>query len=392
MAATILAGARVPVVLYDAMPKVGRKFLVAGRSGLNLTRSEELHDFAGRYGEHAHRFEQMLAAFSPDGLRAWLRQLGVETFVGTSGRVFPEKEKAAAILRRWTERLSAQGVVFRTGWRWIGFGPTGRLLFQVGDRQTEVAASAVVLALGGASWPQTGSDGGWTAVLEAAGCLVVPFAPANCGFEVAWSAFFRERHSGDHLKNLLCTAPSGETSTGDLVFTDYGVEGGAIYPLSRPLRMALERDGVCVLRIDLKRDLELAEVERRLFVPRKGITLASLLRKSLKLSGPVLALLKECCSSADLGEPRRLATCVKSLPLVISACRPLAEAISSAGGLSFAELSDDLMIRRLPGIFVAGEMLDWEAPTGGYLLQGAFSSGHWAARGVLAWLADAGGG
>jgi len=386
MAATVLSEAGLSVDIFDAKASAGCKFLVAGRGGLNLTHSEHTEAFAARYGNNAEIFRKLLAGFSPDDLRTWLRGLGVETFVGTSGRVFPKDAAAHDILKIWVETLGRRGVVFHYRHRWQGFAQTGAPLFlsETGEI-LKFPAKALLLALGGASWPQTGSDGSWTAFLTAVGIHLEPFRPANCGVEVAWSEHFRARSSGKPLKNLLLQCGERQ-ATGDVVVTTHGLEGGPVYTLSAAIRDLLEKGTPVPLLLDLKRDLPLERLKEKIAHPRGKESLANFLRKAIHLTGPAYSLLHEICSPEDLQNPEVLAERIKNLPIPIVNTRPLAEAISSAGGIAFAEVDADLMLRKLPGVFVAGEMLDWEAPTGGYLLQGAFTTGHLAAQGLLKWL------
>jgi len=386
MAATVLSQAGLSVDIFDTKGSAGCKFLVAGRGGLNLTHAEHPKAFATRYGNKAEIFSKLLADFSPDDLRAWLRGLGVETFVGTSGRVFPKDATAHDILKIWLETLAKRGVVFHYHHRWQGFAQTGAPLFLTEIGETlEFPAKALLLALGGASWPQTGSDGSWTSFLAARGVHLEPFRPANCGIEVAWSEHFRTRFSGKPLKNLLLRCGHRQ-ATGDVVVTAHGLEGGPVYALSSVIRDLLEQNSPVPLLLDLKRDITLERLQEKLEHPRGKESLANFLRKAIHLTGPAYSLLHEICSPEDLQSPTILAERIKNLPVPIINTRPLAEAISSAGGVTFPEVNADLMLHKMPGVFVAGEMLDWEAPTGGYLLQGAFSSGYQAAQGLLKWL------
>lgn len=386
MAATVLSEAGIPVDIFDTKGSAGLKFMIAGRGGLNLTHSEDRDLFAGRYGNNAELFKKLLAVFSPDDLRAWLRSLGVETFVGTSGRVFPKDAGASDILKIWLETLNRRGVVFHFRHRLQGFAKTGNPLFRAeGGECSEAAADAMLLALGGASWPQTGSDGSWTEFLAAKDIKITPFRPANCGVEVAWSEHFKSRFSGKPLKNLLLRCGDHQ-ATGDVTVTDHGLEGGPVYTLSAVIRDRLEKNKPVPLILDLKRDLSLKHVQEKLEQRRTKESWANFLRKALRLDGTAYSLLREFCPPEDLTSPAILASRIKKLPTPISSIRPLAEAISSAGGIAFQEVNEDLMLHKLPGVFVAGEMLDWEAPTGGYLLQGAFSTGYHAAQGILKWL------
>ena len=386
MAATVLSEAGLPVDLFDAKSSAGRKFLVAGHGGLNLTHSEQAEPFAARYGNNAEIFKKLLAVFSPDDLRAWLRSLGVETFVGTSGRVFPKDAKAPDILKTWLETLARRGVAFHYRHRWQGFSETGAPLFLAETGVLlECPARGVLLALGGASWPQTGSDGSWASILAAKGIRLAPFRPANCGVEVAWSEYFRTRFSGKPLKNILLRC-GDHHATGDAMVTSHGLEGGPVYALSGVIRDLLDTGSPVPIFLDLKRDLPLERLRERLEQRRAKESLANFLRKAIHLTGPSYSLLRETCPPEELKDPAMLAERIKNLPVLVTKTRPLAEAISSAGGVAFAEVNADLMLRKLPGVFVAGEMLDWEAPTGGYLLQGAFTTGYHAAQGLLKWL------
>ncbi|MCX5874702.1 MAG: TIGR03862 family flavoprotein [Deltaproteobacteria bacterium] len=382
MAATVLSQAGLSVDIFDTKASAGCKFLVAGRGGLNLTHAEHAEPFAARYGNNAEIFSKLLADFSPDDLRAWLRGLGVETFIGTSGRVFPKDATAHNILKIWLETLAKRGVAFHYRHRWQGFTQTGAPLFLTETGETlEFPAKALLLALGGASWPQTGSDGSWTSFLAAKGVLLEPFRPANCGVEVAWSEHFRTRFSGKPLKNLLLCCGDRQ-AIGDVVITAHGLEGGPVYALSAVIRDLLEQTRPAPLLLDLKRDITLERLQEKLEHPRGKESLANFLRKAIHLTGPAYSLLHEICTPEDLKNPTILAGRIKNLPVSIINTRPLAEAISSAGGVTFPEVDANLMLHKMPGVFVAGEMLDWEAPTGGYLLQGAFSTGYQAAQGL----------
>ena len=386
MAATVLSEAGLAVDIFDAKASAGRKFLVAGRGGLNLTHSEQSKAFAARYGKNAEIFKKFLGIFSPDDLRAWLHAIGVETFVGSSGRVFPKNATAQDILKNWIETLDKRGVAFHYNHRWQGFSETGNPLFlSTGDVVQEFPARAVLLALGGASWPQTGSDGRWITTLAAKSVHIEPFRPANCGVEVAWSEHFHTRFSGKPLKNILLRC-GDQQAIGDVVVTAHGLEGGPVYTLSSVIRDLLEKSRPVPIFLDLKRDLPLERLKEKLAHHHGKESLANFLRKAIHLTGPSYSLLRESCSPEDMKNPEILAERIKNLSLPVIDTRPLAEAISSAGGIAFAEVNTDLMLCKLPGVFVAGEMLDWEAPTGGYLLQGAFTTGHLAAQGLLKWL------
>ena len=381
-AAEVLADAGHAVAVYDAMPAPGRKLLVAGHSGLNLTHSAPLPGFARWYGAQAERFAPWLAAFGPEQLCAWADGLGAETFVGSSGRVFPKAFKAANLLAAWLDRLRSLGVHFHMRQRLIGLGPGPHLRFSGPEGENDVHPPAALLALGGASWPETGSDAAWVPLLCAHGVGIVPLAPANCGFETTWSDHLRERHAGAPLKTIGLTF-AGQQVRGEVVITTYGLEGGGLYPLGAALRAALAgADGPALLTLDLKPDLAVAVLQARLSEARDGASLATVLRKRLHLDPAAIALLNERTTAAERQDASLLAARIKALPVPLTRARPLAEAISSGGGIDFAEVDEHLMLRRLPGVWVAGEMLDWEAPTGGYLLQGCFTTGAWAAQGI----------
>ena len=377
MAAERLAEGGAAVVLYDRMASVGRKLLIAGRGGLNLTHSEPLPRFLHRYGPAEPSVTPAIQAWTPDALRAWCADLGQETFVGSSGRVFPTAFKATPLLRAWLHRLQGLGVVLRPGHRWVGWDE-GVLRFQAGGADVLVRPQAVVLALGGASWPRLGSDGAWLPVLADEGVEVAPLRAANAGFLHTWSRMFRERFEGEPLKRVTLTF-GGETVRGEAIITAEGIEGGVIYALSRPLRGAVERDGVAAPTLDLRPDLDMATLAQRL--GGRGQSQSNALRKA-GLSPVAAGLVRELGAGP-------LAAQVKALPLPLTGIQGIGRAISSAGGVRFHEVDGSLMLRRKPGVFVAGEMLDWEAPTGGYLLQAAFSTGRMAAEGVLHWLAQA---
>ncbi|HVI50346.1 MAG TPA: TIGR03862 family flavoprotein [Candidatus Sulfotelmatobacter sp.] len=379
MAAEHLARAGARVDLFDAMPSVGRKFLLAGKGGLNLTHSEPLPSFVHRYGRGSDHFKPLLEHFGPEQLRAWAAGLGVETFVGTSGRVFPQDFKAAPLMRAWVRRLRQLEVRFHAHCRWTGFDGGGGLAFRDPERSFARSFDAVLLALGGASWSRLGSDGSWAGLLAGLGCRIAPFRPANCGFLASWSEHMAA-HFGSPLKNVTL-AFSGRSVKGEALIADYGIEGSAVYALSAALRDAIEADGQAWLSIDLKPDLSVEAVSEKLARPRGRLSQSNWLRKCLNLPPAAIALLWECG-----GKKVITAGTVKSLPLRLVGTRPLDEAISTAGGLCLEELDGNFMVRRRPGLFAAGEMLDWEAPTGGYLLTGCMSQGAAAARGIRSWL------
>ena len=389
MAAQRLAEAGHRVQLFEAQATVGRKFLVAGHGGFNLSNSEELAGFAGRYGAEQVRFAALLGYFSPDELRAWAADLGIETFVGTSGRVFPvAAHKPADLLRAWLGRLRALGVEMFTRHRWLGFAGTTSIRLRDesagpdAGREYIVTPTATVLALGGASWAKTGSDGAWVPLLQEIGVPVVPFAPANCGAEVAWSEFFRQKVGRTPLKNVALRVNKGPAVRGELMLTDYGVEGTPVYALTPAVRAALAGDGRAVLHLSLKPDLPPAALLQKLQQPRGKASFPEFLKRALHLAAPVPTLLRELSPNCAMLGAEALAELLTALPLPVSGLRPLDEAISTAGGVSFAAVDEHLMLRQRPGTYVAGEMLDWEAPTGGYLLQGCFSTGAWVARGI----------
>jgi len=382
-AETLLAGGA-QVDLYDRMPSLGRKFLLAGRGGLNLTHAEPREKFLARYGERQGEVEPLLAAFGPDDLRAWAEGLGVETFVGSSGRVFPRAMKAAPLLRAWLHRLRQAGVHMHVRHRWLGWDG-GELLFEAPDGEVRVRAAVVVLALGGGSWSKFGSDGAWVPVLAARGIRVVPLKPANCGFDVGWSEHFRSRFAGEPVKSVVLDW-AGEHRRGEFVITETGVEGSLIYGFSASLRDAIEHTGAAEIHLDLMPDRELPRLIEEITHPRGARSLSSHLQSRLGLKGVKTALLREALDAGTFADPGRLAAAIKSLPLRLLAPRPLEEAISSAGGVEFGALDERLMLHALPGVFCAGEMLDWEAPTGGYLLTACIASGRAAGKGALEWL------
>lgn len=385
MAAEVIAAAGRSVAVYEHTPTPARKLLLAGRGGLNLTHSEAMDAFVGRYGQQAPFFRDCLSAFSPADLRAWAAGLGIETFVGSSGRVFPVQMKASTLVRAWLRRLDGLGVTLHGRHRWIGWDGQGALVFRRADgTEATVAPRATLLALGGASWPRTGSDGAWTELLAARGVDIAPLRPSNMGFEVPWSDHLRERFAGQPVKSVGL-AFGDRRLKGEFVITETGIEGGAVYALSAPLRDAIEAEGWAALTLDLLPDLTEAEVARRL--RRRGAeSLSTFLKKNFSLTGARAALLREFAPAGDLSDPAALAHRIKALPMVLTGVRPIERAISTAGGVRFPAVDEALMLTGLPGTFVAGEMLDWEAPTGGYLLQGCFAMGVKAGKGVLGYL------
>jgi uncharacterized flavoprotein (TIGR03862 family) len=390
MAAEVLARAGLEVTVFDRMTSVGRKFLLAGRGGLNITHSEDLPRFLTRYGEGNSRLSAAIERFPPAATRAWCDELGVKTFVGSSGRVFPKAFKSSPLLRVWLRRLADLGVLFELRHRWIGWDTAGALMLETPQATVAARSQACILALGGASWPKLGADGSWVGVLAAQGVDVAPLRPANCGFLVPWSDFFRDRFAGQPLKRIALSF-HGQTVRGEGMITRHGVEGGAVYALSAALRDAIATAGEATLHVSLRPDLPDADLQRRLEAPRGKQSLATFLRKAAALSPVAIGLLNEVYPGklATL-DARALASLIQALPLRLTGTFPIERAISTAGGVSFSEIDDRFMLRRRPGVFVAGEMLDWEAPTGGYLLQACLATGASAARGVLQWLDDQG--
>jgi len=385
MAAEAIAGAGrdIAVTVYDRMPSLGRKFLMAGRGGLNLTHREAYAPFLARYGDAASWMRPHLETFPPDAAIKWCEGLGQETFVGSSGRIFPKAMKASPLLRAWLRRLDAQGVKVVTRATWTGWSVDGSLMF---DGLPAVEADAVVLALGGASWPRLGADGGWTDLLP--DIAIAPLRPANCGFAVAWSDVFRQRHAGQPLKRIAL-AFDGQVVRGEALIVDrgaaeMGIEGGAVYALASVLREAIAKKGEAILRIDLRPDLDAATVAQLLSAPRGGASMSTFLRKRLGLDPVAVGLIQEALHTGSSTIP--LPQLVKSLPVRLTAPFAIARAISTAGGIARDELDTQLMLRKRPGVFACGEMIDWEAPTGGYLLQACLATGVVAGRGALAWL------
>lgn len=387
MAAEVISAAGIAVDVYDAMPSAGRKLLRAGIGGLNLTHSEPLPEFIRRYGAQESVVARWLADFGPDHLRAWTVGLGVETFVGSSGRVFPVGMKAAPLLRAWLQRLRRQGVRFHPQHRWLGWSEDGALRFATPEGETKVGSggTATVLALGGGSWARLGSDAAWVPLLAARGVAIAPLRPANCGFDVHWSEHLRSRFAGQPLKAVAARFGNIQRQ-GEFVLTKHGVEGSLIYALSSPLRDAIERDGSAVLRIDLAPGRDLARLVADLKTPQGHDSLANHLRRRAGIEGIKAALLREVAAPEQLRDPTQCAALIKALPLTLVAPRPIDEAISTAGGVKLDALDDDLMLKNLPSIFCTGEMLDWEAPTGGYLLTACIASGYRTGQGVLRWL------
>jgi uncharacterized flavoprotein (TIGR03862 family) len=390
MASEVLAQGGARVTLYDRMPAAARKFLLAGRGGLNLTHSEPLDVFLARYGKATPHLRDAIEAFPPAKLRAWCETLGQETFVGSSGRVFPKGLKASPLLRAWLRRLDAAGVVFKPRHRWTGWNDEGALTFETPQGVGTERADATVLALGGGSWPKLGSDGSWAEIMTRAGINVAPLRPANAGVLVSWSNIFRDRFEGTPLKRIALSL-AGQTVRGEALVTRTGLEGGGLYALSAPIRAAIDRKDA-VLHIDLRPDLTVEALTKRLRAPRGKQSLSNFLRKAASLAPVAIGLLHEVqAGGARLSTmpPDALAALIKAVPVRLTGVADIARAISTAGGIAFDEVDAQFMLRKRPGTFVAGEMLDWEAPTGGYLLQACFATGAAAGQGALAWIQSA---
>jgi uncharacterized flavoprotein (TIGR03862 family) len=390
MAAEVLAEGGAQVDLYDTMASVGRKFLLAGRGGMNITHSEPFADFVGRYGKRSGLVQGWLDEFGPQAVREWIHALGIDTFVGTSGRVFPTDMKAAPLLRAWLHRLREAGVRFHMRHRWTGWRGDA-LVFATPEGEQLVTADAVVLALGGASWARLGSDGAWVPLLAGRAVTVAPLVPSNCGFDTDWSEHFSTRHAGEPLTTVAITCIDANGATvrrkGQFVVTATGVEGSLIYALSAPLRDQIAQHGSTTIWLDLAPDHSVDRVKEEVMRPRGSRSMSSHLQSRLGIKGVKAGLLRECLSAAEYADPARLAAAIKMLPLVLKRARPIDEAISSGGGVVFDAIDPaSSMLRALPGVFVAGEMIDWEAPTGGYLLTACFASGRAAARAALNWL------
>lgn len=391
MAAETIANAGSRVDVYDAMPSVGRKFLLAGKGGMNLTHSEDAPVFLGRYGARRDVLSPLIAQFDSKALRAWAAELGVATFVGSSGRVFPVDMKAAPLLRAWLHRLRQNGVHFHMRHRWLGWD-NNHLRFATPEGEVLVQADAVVLALGGGSWARLGSDGAWVPWLAQKGVKIKPLQAANCGFDVAWSSYFKHRFAGHPITSVIAHVQDGDGADiarqGQFVITDSGVEGSLIYALSSHLRDGIAKNGKATLHLDLVPGKTAERIRAEVVHPRGSRSMSSHLRSRLGLDSLKTALLHECLTPDYFQQPERLAASIKFLPLDLLAPRPIDEAISSAGGVCFEALTEQLMSLDLPGVFCAGEMLDWEAPTGGYLLTACFATGRQAGKGVLEWLVE----
>ncbi|WP_428423740.1 TIGR03862 family flavoprotein [Pararhizobium sp.] len=383
MAAEVLSVSGHAVTVYDGMPTFGRKFLLAGKSGLNITHSEDYQRFTTRFGAASERLRAALDAFTPQDVRSWASGLGTETFTGTSGRVFPTVMKASPLLRAWLGRLEAQGVKLMTRHRWTGFADDG-LVFETPDGLKTIRSDATLLALGGASWPRLGADGSWIPLLRDRGVEIADLQPANCGFDVDWSDVFKDRFAGTPLKSVTATSDAG-TFPGEFVISRHGIEGSLVYAHSAALRDRLVRQGHATLFVDLAPGRSVERLAKDLARQDGKISLSNRLRKGAGLEGVKAALVREL-GFQSLNDPGRLANLIKALPIPVVRPRPIAEAISSAGGVRFDGLDERYMLKALPGVFAAGEMLDWEAPTGGYLLTACFATGRAAAKGINEWL------
>ncbi|MCA3231407.1 MAG: TIGR03862 family flavoprotein [Cupriavidus sp.] len=401
MAAEMLAAQGVPVDVYDAMPSVGRKFLMAGKGGMNITHSEPADAFLGRYGARADRIGPLLDTFDAASLRAWVHALGIDTFVGSSGRVFPTDMKAAPLLRAWLHRLREGGMRLHVRHRWIGFGQSEgwhvlRFATRRGDEpvEIEVAARAVVLALGGGSWARLGSDGAWLPMLAARGVDVASLRPANCGFDIEWSDVFRTQHAGEPVKSVAIGVTTADGTAlhrqGEFVISESGIEGSLVYALSAPIRDLIDAQGFATITLDLAPGRTAEDVAAEVGRPRGSRSVSSHLQSRLGITGVKARLLREVLSKEAMHDPAALAAAIKALPLRLVRARPIDEVISTAGGVRFEAMNDQLMLNALPGVFCAGEMLDWEAPTGGYLLTACFASGRVAGAGAAAYVNQAG--
>ena len=381
-AAELLSAAGYRVTVYEAMPTVGRKFLLAGKSGLNITHSEPYDTFRTRFGASNGRLSTALDAWTPADIRKWAAGLGTETFAGSSGRVFPAVMKASPLLRSWVARLKGQGVTILTRYRWLGFTENSDLRFETPDGEKIIHADSVLLALGGASWPRLGGDGAWVAPLTEKGIAISRLRPANCGFDCDWSDLFRERFAGAPLKSVVLTSAAG-SFPGEFVISKHGIEGSAVYAHSAALRDAIEADGTAVLTLDLAPGRTEERLARDLSRQDAKGSFSTRLRKGAGLDGVKAALLRETLADANRMPPQALARAIKTLPLTVLRPRPIDEAISTAGGIAWDELDENFGLKTLPDVFAAGEMLDWEAPTGGYLLTACMATGRAAARGIL---------
>ncbi|HKZ44586.1 MAG TPA: TIGR03862 family flavoprotein [Anaerolineales bacterium] len=390
MAAEVLSQGGVRVELYEAKPWSGRKFLVAGKGGLNITHSEPFDEFIKRYGNRKETLKPMLEQFGPKELQTWVHNLGFTTFIGSSGRVFPEGMKSSPLLRAWITRLSENKVRFFYRHRWLGWGDGNRIIFDTENGEVEVDGDVLILALGGGSRPELGSDAGWIPILADKGVKIHPLKPANCGFNLQWSEVFRSKFEGQPVKNVSIYFKDNNgievNQRGEFIISQYGVEGSLIYAVSSFLRDEIEKNGTASIHLDLLPDKPQIDVEERLAIKRGKNSLSSHLRKRIGLDGVKAGLLREMIPVDETNDPKDLAARIKRLPITLNSARPLAEAISSAGGVTFESLTDGLMIKNLPGVFCAGEMLDWEAPTGGYLLTACFATGYHAGRSAVEYL------
>ncbi|SSB99600.1 hypothetical protein SAMN04488697_11942 [Pseudomonas sp. 43mfcvi1.1] len=387
MAAEVLSQVGVQVDLYDGMPSVGRKFLLAGVGGMNITHSEAFQAFLSRYGERAPNLAPLLRAFGADELCTWIHGLGIDTFVGSSGRVFPTDMKAAPLLRAWLKRLRDAGVVIHTRHRWLGWNPDGSLRIASPEGEKTLRPDATLLALGGGSWSRLGSDGAWMQALEQHGVALAPLQPSNCGFEVeAWSDLMISKFAGAPLKNIAIGLNDDVPRLGECVITTTGIEGSLIYALSAAIRKAINQHGSATLHLDLLPGRPVDKIQQALSKPRGSRSMAKHLHSQLGIDGVKAALLRELTPADCFADPARLAQAIKALPVTLVKTRPLDEAISSAGGVAFEALDERLMLKQMPGVFCAGEMLDWEAPTGGYLLTACFASGRASGLGMVEWL------
>lgn len=385
LAKTMGDGAQIDI--YERKTTPARKFLMAGRGGLNITHSEQIAPFMARYGAAQDWLAPLVARFTPADLRAWCAGLGQETFTGSSGRVFPQAMKASPLLRAWRQRLDTLGVRLHTDHDWRGFAPDGAVLVHDAKNATDktIRADAVLLALGGGSWPKLGSDGGWVDCLAARGVMVAPLLPANAGFTCAWSPYLRERFAGQPLKPVALSH-AGQHVQGEAMITQTGIEGGAVYAVSAVLRDSILRDGHADVLADLRPNMTADDLAQKLHAPRKGLSLGNFLRRTLNLSPLAVALLHEVTPDLARYDAAQLASRIKALPLRLTGMMAIERAISSAGGVARSEIDDGMMLVKMPGVFVAGEMIDWEAPTGGYLLQATFATGVAAAQGIATYL------
>lgn len=390
MAAEVISQQGIPVALYDAMSSIGRKFLMAGKSGLNLTHAEPLDAFLSRYNEGGNEIAPIIRAFPPDALRDWAKGLGIDTYTGSSGRVFPSEMKAAPLLRAWRHRLREAGVQFHMRHKWLGYNEDGQLRFATDEGETSISATATVLALGGGSWARLGSTGDWIDILKQQGITISPLKPSNCGFEVNWSDHLRQKYAGAPVKSVMISVKNQhgkiQQKQGDFVISDYGIEGSLIYPFAASIRDVIEQQGKATIYLDLIPTMEETKLADKLSQPRGKRSLTDHLRRQLKISGIKTALIYEVSNTEQRNNPQHLASIIKALPITCQQARPMDEAISTAGGISFDALNQHLMLKQHPGTFCAGEMLDWDAPTGGYLLTACFASGYVAGEGLIEWL------